>query len=140
MNKDEELKKINNIMLAWEKYEIENNIYNPFQEIYESWANYTIETIDSNGSKIFIHKPKPKEQIFKDKKLTEDLLSYTSKRQLWEGQQILKTYGYNTLMVFVQLMIFVPSCKKSEDTEICNHEFWEWFNNIPWCERIGKNS
>ena len=43
-------------------------------------------------------------------------------------------------MTFVQLMIFVPSYEKSEDTEIRNHEFWEWFNNIPWCERIEKNN
>lgn len=121
MDKDK-LEKIHNIELAWTKYEIENNIYNPFQEIYESWAN------------------KSKEQIFKDKKLTEALLSYISKRQLWEGQQILKIYGYNTLMTFVQLMIFVPSYKKSEDIEICNREFWRWFNSIPWNERIEKNS
>lgn len=134
MDKDK-LEKIHSIELAWEEYEVENNIYNPFQDIYESWANYTIEVIDSNGSKIFIHKSKSKEQIHKDKKLTEALLSYISKRQLWEGQQILEKYGYNTLMAFVQLMIFVPSYEKSEDTEIRNHEFWEWFNNIPWCEK-----
>jgi len=113
---------------AWENHVIKDNIKDAFKELEKLHDEYTHYHCNDNGSITIIINNMTDEQKNRKKELEEYRSEFMIEREIWTGQYILNTYGYNTLTTFAQ------SHRQGETAEIYDRKFWEWFEHVIPCE------
>jgi len=113
---------------AWENHVIKDNIKDAFKELGKLHDEYTYYHHNDNKSTAIIIDDMTDEQKARQKELEEYRSEFMAKREIWTGQYILDTYGYNTLTTFAQ------SHRQGETAEIYDRKFWEWFEHVLPCE------
>ena len=124
---------------AWIDYCRKTGIEDPWQLMREceEKVNKHWKEIDENGHTIWhadIHsKDEWPEDIRKEYKQLETYRdAYMIKREMWEGEYILKKFGYNTLIKFAQ------THSQGETAPPYDRAFHEWFEKVYPCEGLEK--
>ena len=113
---------------AWEYHVIKDGIKDVFKELEKLHDEYTHYYHNDNGNTIIIIDDMTEEQKIREKELKEYRNEFMAEREIWMGQYILNTYGYDTLITFAQ------SHHQGETAEIYDRKFWEWFKHVLSCE------
>jgi len=117
---------------AWHEHCEEEGIADPWQlmrECSDKVNKHWVET-DKKGRTTWYAETKskdewPKEILEEYKKLEAYRDEYMCDREIWEGQYILKEYGYETLLAFAR------NHGHNQEYDLA---FWDWFITVLPCE------
>lgn len=113
---------------AWERHVIKDGIKDAFKELQKLHDEHTHYHYNNYGNTTIIIDDMTDEQKTREKELKEYRNEFMTEREIWTGQYILNTYGYNTLITFAQ------SHRQGETAAIYDRKFWEWFEHVLPCK------
>lgn len=124
---------------AWHDYCEENKIADPWVLIREceSKINKHWKEIDKNGHTIWHMEIYSKDEWPEDlreeyNKLVKYRDQYMCDREVWEGEYMLKNFGYDLLTKFAQ------THSRGETASQQDRAFYEWYEQVHPCEGADK--